>query len=167
MATRSGARIIIEVEGVSIASGSGVNGATASLRQRYEFSWSQGTSAGGVDKVYQDELTVSTSPTDLDLAGGSNVKDPASQADQTFTKLHAIIVYNSDAANNVTVGGDANGVPVFDDTSDAVTLAPGEAFVWTAAANSDGIDVTAGTGDIIQIAGSASDTQVQVTLLGR
>lgn len=167
MATRSGARIIIEIEAVSSDATAGINGATSDLRRRYELQWSQGTSAGNVDKVYQDELTVSTTPTDLDLAGGSNVKDPASQDDQTFSKLHAIIVKNSDSTNDVTIGGDAAGVPIFDDTSDAVTLAPGEVFVWTAASGTDGVDVTATTGDIIQIAGSAADTQVEITLIGR
>lgn len=167
MATRSGVRLIVQIEGVSLSSGAGINGATVDLGRRYEAQWSQGTSAGNVDKVYQDELTVSTSPTDLDLAGGSNVKDPASQADQTFTRLHAVIVHNSDAANDVTVGGDANSVPIFDATADSVTLAPGETFIWTAKTGTDGVTVTAGTGDILQIAGSASDTQCEVTLIGR
>lgn len=167
MATRSGVRIIIQIEGVSLSSGAGINGATVDLARRYELAWAQGTSAGQVDKVFQDELSVGTSPTDLDLAGGSNVKDPASQADQTFTRLHAVVIKNTHASQTLTIGGDANSAPLFDDDSDEITLASGEVFVWSAKTGTDGITVTAGTGDILQLTGSGAATTCEVTLIGR
>lgn len=167
MATRSGVRLVIQIEGEALASGSGINGATSSILHRHEVSWAQGTSAGGVDLVYAEDLTVSTSPTDLDLAGGSNVKNPASQADQTYTKVHAVWVINTHDANDVTVFGDANGVLVLDDATDSMTLKPGESHLYAAASGADGRDVTAGTGDIIQIAGSGAGTTCKVIIIGR
>lgn len=167
MATLNGVRVTIQVEGASYSSTAGVNGAVASIAQRVERYWAQGTSAGQVDKVFHDSLSVGTSPTDLDLAGGSNVKDPASQADQTLTRLHGVLIRNTHASQTLTIGGDSAGVPVFDDVSDEITLAAGEVFLWMAADGTDGVTVTATTGDIVQLTGSASATTCDVFLWGR
>jgi len=167
MATRSGVTVTITIEGDSLSSGAGVNGAAVSLYQVFRASWAQGTSAGEVDKVFQDDVATAVTPVDLDLAGGTNVKDPASQADQTFTKLTAVIIENRDATDNIVVGGDANSVPIFDAAADSITLLPGEIFVWTAATGTDGVAVTASTGDILQLTASANTPTARVTLIGR
>ena len=167
MATLDGVRVTIQIEGTSYDSGSGVNGAKVELDRRVFRKWVQGTGSGQVDKVFQDILTLSTTPTDLDLDSGSNVKDPASQDDQDFTKLHGLIVVNEDDTDSITVMGDSNSVPVFDDASDEITLAPGEAFVWMAKTGTDGVDVTASTGDIVQLVASANTPDAFVFAWGR
>ena len=166
MATRNGFTLEIAMRGSSISSTAGVSGAVATLDQRISRSWEQGTGAGEVDKVFQDDLTVSTSATDLDLAGGSNVKDPASQADQTFTRLHGLVVENRGSVN-LTIMGDANSAPIFDAAADSITLAPGQVFTYSAESNTDGVTVTAGTGDIVQLVAASSTTTARVTMWGR
>lgn len=166
MATRNGVRLTVQIEGDSYSSGAGFNGAVSSLADRMYLSWAQGTGTGQVDKVFADDLALTTTPTDLDLAGGSNVKDPASQADQTFAVLHAIIVENT-GANNVVLGGDANSVPIFDAAADSLTIKPGGVVIIATAPGTDGWTVTAGTGDIIQLAAGASTTTARVVLVGR
>lgn len=167
MATRSGVRVIIQIEGASLSSGAGINGAASSLAYRAEYAWAQGTTAGLVDMVYQDTLSVGTSPTDLDLAGGSNVKDPASQADQTFTKIHGILVKNTHATQTLQIGGDSASILIFDAAADSITLQPGECWLWMAATGTDGRAITATTADIIQLTGSAASTTCDVTIWGR
>lgn len=166
MATRSGAKLIVSLECDSFAASSGVNGAAASLAQRIVTSRAQGTSANQVDKVFQRSFgDLGTTPVDYDLAGGSNVKDPASQADQTFSKLHAVIVTNTHASQTITIGGDANSVPIFGAAGDDIVIGPGGFFAWDY--GGDGVAVTAGTGDIIQLVASGASTSGTITLIGR
>lgn len=168
MATRSGASVTIVVEGVALDSTAGINGATSSIARRYIHSWAAGTSAGQADLVTAIALSVGTTPVDYDLAGGSNVVDPSSGDAQTYTRLHAVIVHNTHATQTLTVGGDANSVPIFDAAADSVTIAAGQSRVlYLAAAGSDGVAVTAGTGDILQVVGSAASTTGQLILIGR
>lgn len=165
MATRSGTRLTVTLEGESFAAASGANGAVASIALRGGVTRAQGTSANNVDKVFQANISVGTAAVDYDLSGGSNVKDPASQADQTFTKLHAIIVINTHASQNLILGGDTNSVPFLSTAASTITIGPGGIFAWDFGA--DGVAVTAGTGDIVQIEGSGSATTGVLTLIGR
>lgn len=165
MATRSGAKVILNVEGDSFSASAGLSGAVASIALRAAVARAQGTSAGQVDKVFADDLSVGTTPLDLDLAGGSNVKDPASQADQTFARLQAVFVVNTHATQTLIIGGDANSVPIFGAAAHTISIGPGGLFAWDFGA--DGVAVTAGTGDIVQIEGSAADTTGKIILVGR
>ena len=165
MATRSGVKVAVTIEGESFNASGGANGAVASIAARAVIARAQGTSSGQVDKVFSADTTVGTAATDYDLSGGSNVKDPASQADQTFTKLHGVLIENKHATQTLTIGGDANSVPIFDDPSDTVTIGPGGFFLLDR--GGDGYTVTAGTGDILQVVGSGASTAYQITLWGR
>jgi hypothetical protein len=165
MATRNGVRSVVTIEGESLNASGGANGAVASIAARSVIARAQGTGSGQVDKVFSASTTVGTLATDYDLSGGSNVKDPASQADQTFTKLHGILVENKHATQTITVGGDANSVPIFGDPADTVTIGPGGCFLLDY--GGDGYAVTAGTGDILQVVGSGASTAYQITIWGR
>jgi len=165
MATQSGVTLRVQVEGASLSASAGINGAISLIARTITKQWAQGTSANGVDKVYAAAaLALTTTPTDLDLAGGSNVKDPASQTDQTFTKLHCVIVHNT-GDNAIVLGGDANSVPLFDAAADSITIPVGGLVVLQY--GPDGIAVTASTGDILQLAAAASTSTADVIIWGR
>lgn len=166
MATQSGVKVVVTIEGKSINASSSPNPATASLGDTLSASLAQGTSAGQVDKVYHKALTLSTSATNLDLDSGSNVKDPASQADQDFAKLHWIIVENTDGTDNVLLGGNAAEVPYLGAVNDKVVIGPGK-FAVIPCGGTDGAAVTASTGDIVSLAASANTPVANVWLIGR
>jgi hypothetical protein len=111
-----------------------------------------GTGSGQAAKVYSSVRTLATNTTeDLDMAG--SLTDPLGVA-VTFATIKAVVI-RSDAANttNLTLFGDANSVPILGAAAHTIVLRPGGAFVWVAPQT--GVTVTAGTGDIIQVANAA------------
>ncbi len=125
-----------------------------------------GTGANQADRLFTDRRTLAASASEnLDLAG--TLAD-AFGATLTFAKLKAIVIV-ADAANtnNVNVSREAtNGVPLFLAAGDGIPVLPGGMFVWVAPGA--GVDVTAGTGDLIAVANSGAGTSVtyDVYLLG-
>lgn len=128
-----------------------------------EISYAQGSAAAQADKVFADTRTLAASTTeDLDLAGSLVGIDGAAFAP---AKVKAILI-TADAANtnDVHVGGDANGLAgLFGALPDFLVIKPGGAFMW--AAPSGGLTVTAGTGDILQVANSGSGTGVTYSIV--
>lgn len=111
-----------------------------------------GTGSGQASKLYTSVRTLTSGSTeDLDMAG--SLLDPMGAA-VVFATIKGIII-RSDAANttNLTLFGDANSVPILGAAAHTIVLRPGGAFVW--AAPQTGVTVTAGTGDIIQVANAA------------
>jgi hypothetical protein len=129
-----------------------------------------GAGASAANLVFQDRRAIAASATDsLDLAGGS-LLDPQRNA-LTFARIKALFVRalsTNNAANNVIVTRPAaNGVPLFDAASDALSLRAGEVFTWISPTAS-GVAVTAGTGDLINFVNSAGTNAVdyEVVIIG-
>jgi hypothetical protein len=124
-----------------------------------------GTGADQADVQWSDERTLGSGANeDLDLAGGLTGLFGA----VTFVKLKAIVIV-ADPTNttNLTVTRPGtNGVPFLAAAGDGFVLKPGCMFVLcdkSAAA----IAVTAGTGDLINIANSAGATaKYKIMLVG-
>jgi hypothetical protein len=139
---------------------------TSVARLLKTFGWTLvgGTGSGKVDKAWSDERTLAASANeDIDVSGSlTGVFGAFAPA-----KLKAVVVYALPTnTNSVIVSRPAaNGVPFLDAASDAVTLTPGSVLCAT---NLTGWTVTAGTGDLINIANSAGTTGVtyRIALLG-
>lgn len=124
----------------------------SALNQLY--TWGSGTGANQADQLFSDERTLGTGANeDLDLAG--SLSDAFGNT-LTFARIKAVIVLAASAnTTNITVSRPAsNGVVLFDAASDAITLAPGALFAWVDP-TATGKAVTAGTGDLLNIANSA------------
>lgn len=124
-----------------------------------------GTGSGQVDRVFTDQRTLSASANeDLDLAAALT---DAFGATITFAKVKAIlIIADAGNTNNVQVTRPgSNGVPAFLAAGDGVAIKPGGAFLLY---DPVGITVTAGTGDLINVANSGGSTGVtyKVIILG-
>lgn len=120
------------------------------------YNFANGTGADQANQLWQDSETVAGSRS-LDLAGGVT---NALGATVTFTAIKGFRL-RAGAANaaNITVGG-AGSNPFtgwFADSSDKIAVPPGGMieFINPSAA---GWTVTAGTGDILLIAGTNGDT---------
>lgn len=128
---------------------------------------SSGTGANQASNIFHDRRTLTASANeDLDLAG--SLVNPLG-ATLTFTVLKAILIKASAAnANNVQVTRPAsNGVPFLLAAGDGIALRPGALFLWVSP-DATGVAVTAGTGDLINVANSGGGTSVtyDVVLIG-
>jgi hypothetical protein len=143
-------------------------GSTAyQVNESYLHTFTNGTGAGAINNIWTDTRTLAASTTeDLDLAGGvAN----AFGSTLTFTKIKGIIIHAASTnTNNVVVGGDSNGlIGWVGAANDLINVRPGGTFCIIEP-NAAGYAVTAGTGDILQIANSSSGSSVvyDIIILG-
>jgi hypothetical protein len=159
--TRLGLTLASELtQAFDLASGS----VPLSLARQYN--WPSGTAADQADTIFHDQRTIAASGSDdLDLAG---VLTNPFGATITFADVRLILVAASAAnTNNVIVGGDANALLFGGAAAHTVTVRPGGLFLL-AARDATAYAVTAGTGDILQIANSGAGTSVtyDVVIIG-
>ncbi len=126
-----------------------------------------GTGNGQADQIFSDQRTIAASGNeDLDLAGALT---DAFGATLTIARTKCLYVAAASTnTNNVVVSRPAsNGVPIFSAASDAISVRPGGMFLW-ACSDATGVAVTAGTGDLINIANSAGSSSVtyDVVIIG-
>lgn len=121
--------------------------------------FSDGAGANQADRVFHDTRTIAASGNeDLDLAG--SLTDVYGQT-ITFARIKGVIIIASSGnTNNVNVSRPAsNGVPLFLAASDGLAVKPGGFFAW-GSPDASGVAVTAGTGDLLNIANSGGTTGV-------
>jgi hypothetical protein len=146
-----------------------IGSSTANLSNSYGAALTDGAGAGQANRVYWAQRTLTVSATEtLDLAG--TLLDQFGVA-ITFARIKAFAI--SAAAvntNNVVVGGGATThTGLLGATTYTAVVRPGATLAWLAGvADATGYAVTAGTGDLIQIANSSSGTPVtyDVIILG-
>ena len=121
--------------------------------------FANGTGLNQASKLFSDTRTIAPSTTeDLDLNGGGLVDALGNVL--VFAKINALIIRAHPAnVNNLTLLGDANSVPILGTAATTSPLKPGGIFVY-ADPSSAGVVVTAGTGDIIQVANAGAGTSV-------
>jgi hypothetical protein len=117
-----------------------------------------------MDRIHSDAITVTSTPTDVDLAG--SLSSEVGGGTTTFVKVSLIYVKNKSpsGSGNVLIGGDANALPFFSAANDVLVLPPGGVFLWHAP---PGVTVTAGTGDILQLAASTGSVELEYIVGGR
>lgn len=123
-----------------------------------------GTGANQANAIFTDTRTLAASANeDLDLAGALT---DAFGATLTFTNIKAIFVLPAAAnTNNVNVTRPAsNGAPLFLAAGDGLGVQPGGMFSLMAPGLA-GVTVTAGTGDLLNIANSAGGSAVTYTII--
>jgi hypothetical protein len=128
---------------------------SSELDKPYSVTLGNGTGLGQANNAWHDRRTLAGGANeDLDMAGGlTNALGVA----LVFTKIKSITFY-SDPANtaNFTISRPAtNGLPLFAAAGDAFVLTPGDVFQLTNRSLA-GIAVTAGTGDLINVAVAAA-----------
>jgi hypothetical protein len=127
-----------------------------------------GVAAGQADLLFSDTRTLAASASEsLDLAGG--LVD-ALGATLTFARVKGLLVYAAPGnTNDVIVGGAAANAWVgpFADATDKAKVKPGGLGLWFAP-GATAYPVTAGTGDLLQVANSGAGTSVtyDVVIIG-
>jgi hypothetical protein len=128
-----------------------------SVKKKVELT--NGTGANSADLIFHDTRTLAASANeDLDLSG--SLAGPFG-ASQVFVELRGIVIAAAAGnTNNVRVTRPAsNGVPLFLAASDGIDVPPGGVFMWACPADGK-VSITAGTGDLINIANSSSGSTV-------
>lgn len=118
-----------------------------------------GGGANQANKLFSDQRTIGDGASeDLDLNGG--VLTDSFGATLVFAGVKCLIVISLPTnTTNLTLFGDANSVPILNTAATTTTLTPGGIFVYFNP-SATGAVVTAGTGDIIQIANGAGASAV-------
>lgn len=118
------------------------------------FTYTDGSGALGANLLYQATRTFSGSTDNVDLAG---VLTDSYGSTVTLVRVKAILIVNNSTTNTVTVGAGTNPWLTLLNSTGTVTLPAG---AWFAAATGDatGWAVTAGTGDILKLAGTSGQT---------
>lgn len=157
----------VNVQGTLTAS-QNLGSASYNLNQTYAINLLQGTGANQADIIFANTYTIAASGTQtLDLNG---VLLDAHGNTINMTLVKGIFVYAYAAnTNNVLVGGaGANAFFTWCDANTSkVTVRPG-GFMLLGCQDATGYAVTAGTGDLLQLANSSSGTSVQcdVVIIG-
>lgn len=150
-----------------LSSSQDLSNAIATLTKTFSTPFTNGTGANQASNVWSDRRSVLTATNeDLDLAGGS--LSNALGAALTFTEVKAIIIYALPANTGVLsiTRPAANGLPFLLAAGDGFSLSPGSLFVYTNPSDA-GIAVTAGTGDLINIANASGATQsYEIIIIG-
>lgn len=132
---------------------------SAPLAINRQFNFLDGVGANQANRVWSDTRTIAASGTDsLDLAG---TLTDAFGATFTLARVKALMIAASpNNANNVVVGAGSNAWSTWlGGTNPTVTVRPG-GMLLVVAPDATGYAVTAGTGDILQVANSAGGTSV-------
>jgi hypothetical protein len=126
--------------------------------------FANGTGLNQGNAVYIDEFSIAASGSlDVDLSG--SLTDRLGNA-LVFTAIKAVLVIaDATNTNNVVVGGDANAVLLgFGAAAQSFAVPPGGCMAL-ANPSAAGWTVTAGTGDILQLANSGAGSAVTGTLV--
>lgn len=145
-----------------------LEGVVSTLSKKMLLALSDGTGANQANNCFSDTRTLAASASEsLDLAGAL-----VNAIGQTiaFTKVKAIMIFAAAGnTNDVVVGGaSSNGFATpFGAAAHTARVKPGGSLILTAP-DVNGYAVTAGTGDLLQIANGAAGTPVtyDVILIG-
>lgn len=141
---------------------------SSSIARRLRLTLGNGTGAGLADLIWSDSRTLGASATEnLDLSG--SLLDPFG-ALIAFARVRAMLVVAAAAnVNNVVLGGQTvNGwLGPFGAAAHTIGVQPGDLYVQTAR-GAAAWPVTAGTGDLLQVANSGAGTGVdyEIVLIG-
>ncbi len=125
-----------------------------------------GTGASQQDLVWSDATSVASGvPNDHDLAGSlTSELDGTTITMVTVTEIW-IENKSTTTGEQLQIGGDANAVPIFGAAADYIIVGPGGCFLWKDPI--DGITVTAGTGDILQVDASTGTISYNIRIVGQ
>lgn len=136
-----------------------LSAANAVLSRALQFDFGDGAGANQANLLWHDTRTLAPSANeDLDLSGA--LVDIYGQS-VVFARIKAVLVKSKDTnLNNVNVARPAsNGIVLFLAASDGLVLKPGGLFLWVAP-DAAGIAITAGTGDLLNIANAAGTNSI-------
>ncbi|MEV1079874.1 hypothetical protein AB0I98_16755 [Streptomyces sp. NPDC050211] len=140
--------------------------AKAPFRLQRSVTLGSGTGAGKADRVWSDRRTIAASGADdLDLAG---VLVDAFGSAITFARIKGLFIAAAEEnTNNVVIGADATSPwATLLNATGTVVLRPGAACGFMAGgADATAYAVTAGTGDVLQVANSGAGTPVDYDIL--
>lgn len=156
-------RLQVALQERNTAIGAGGDNASINYDELLELVLASGISDGQIDRIHRQALSLTTTPTNVDLRGVLQSLLGAGAND--FVDLALVLVVNTGVAGNIVLGGNVNAVPLYGAAAQSEIIPPGGfSLKWLGPA---GVGVTAGTGDILQLAASAGVVPGRLLLAGR
>lgn len=137
--------------------------------------WPSGTTSSTADEVWSDTRTVAAGVDDnLQLDSLAQLDDADNTLRTvTFTKIKLLAIRNTSAADYLAVGGGSTGAGAADAfaganyplaaDNDLIHVGAGGLFLWM---DPDGVDVTNGATDILNLRGITSSQTYELVLIG-
>lgn len=160
MSVRSAMQLTIKATEASTGLGAGAD-KTSTLQHAIDIrrEKASGTGDSQQDIVWSDQLSITTTPTDLDL---NALTSELNGSTLNMANITHVTIYNGGAAN-LLIGGAANSVAIFSDDSDIIVVPPGGAFVWDG--GPAGLEV--GGSDVLRLDADSGTLTVDVLLMGQ
>ncbi len=151
-------------------------GTTKALHLTEEaLSWPSGTGSGLADEVWSDSRTVNSGADDnLELDNLSQL-DSGGNTLRTvqFDKVKLVFIRNTSATDSITIGGGSTGAGAADAfagtgypfvaDNDTADVSAGGGWVWF---DVDGVQVTNGATDILNVHGNTSNQTYEIVIVG-
>lgn len=123
--------------------------------------WTFGTGANAVNMLYHATLTATNAQATVDISG-TDIQD-AFGDDCDFAALKLLYIKNTDATEDLILGGDASELLLFSDPTDEILVKPGGFFLWIDP-SAAGLDVT--TNKNMTIQAETAHVTYDIVLLG-
>lgn len=156
--------IALSFEMVETASGlgAGADGVSSFPHRMFRReSYSNGTGTGQADIAWSDRLTVTSTPTDLDL---NTLTSQLTGGTLSCAEIVALFLYNAAGGANLLVGAGTNPVAMFADATDVEIVGAGGFLCKTFPA---GLAVANSSSDILRLQSAGADLTVDIGILGR
>jgi hypothetical protein len=124
-----------------------------------------GTGVDAADVIFSDTRSTATNE-DLDLAGGGLTDNLGAAFAPAKLKLLFVSAPGTNPGNIVVKRPASNGVPIFDSAGDSHTILPGGCLLLYTPAAAGICSVTAGTGDLINVASSSGTSFYTIIIIG-
>lgn len=155
-------RVDIEVTERNAQIGGGSDAASMIHRFLRDVVLNNGTSDGQIDRPYSEALSLTTTPTDFDVAG--SIASDIGAGAVVMAEVVLLAIANTSESGDIVFGGDTNFVTITGAAAHTLSIKPGGFMLLFAP---KGYTVTAATGDILQLAASAGTVTGQMLILGR
>lgn len=158
-------RVVVNITG-TLTDSTTLTDNQAQIAKVWTTTLASGVGAGQADKIYTLKAQTIADGGTLSIDCKAALVD-AFGAAFTPAKLRTVYIYSTSTnTTNLTLFGDANGVPILNTAATTSTLRPGGMFMQTDISTT-GIAVTAGTGDIIKVVnGAGAAATLDVVLIG-
>jgi hypothetical protein len=135
-------------------------GVNISINPSPSITFADGAGANAANKIYQNTVALSAGAASLDLAGSLT---DAYGSTAVFVRVKAIYIKNNGTAT-MTFGAGSNPWATLLNSTGTLKL-PAGAFMLIASPDATGYAVTSGTGDLLNVSGTGTDT-FDIAILG-
>ncbi len=127
--------------------------------------YASGTQNNQQDRVFTDRRTVvAGTPDSLDLSGTL----AGLYGTTSFVEVRGLVFINRSTSAKLEIGGGSNSAwsGLFKANGDIIIVPPSGLWVWTSPLDGQGLQITGGTGDLLQVVSASGSIEYDVGIWG-